>query len=205
MAAFNDYLKSLREQKALDIGTVAKRIGVHRHTQSNYEGHRDPPIDYLVDFAEVVGVPFNEILKKRLDDSKANEEAAKKAISSLNVVNSTDDKVSDNSLKYKTSSELLQVKLGELSHTAVPMDATVYIDTCNKNVAPDAMYGFLNPMTDCYFAAKLAVNETQLRLVFDNAKRKDAEFNIEGGSTESHYILKTLGLLGRVIKAELIF
>ena len=38
-------------------------------------------------------------------------------------------------------------------------------------------------------------------LIFDS----DAEFNIEGGSTESHYILKTLGLLGRVIKAELIF
>ena len=205
MAAFNDYLKSLREQKSLDIGTVAKRIGVHRHTQSNYEGHRDPPIDYLVDFAEVVGVPFAEILKKRLDNSKASEEAANKAISSLNTVSSANNTVSDNSLKYKTSSELLQVKLGELSHTAIPMDATVYIDTCNKNVAPGAMYGFLNPMTGCYFAAKLALTDTQLRLVFDNAKRKDAVFDIEDGSNELHYVLKTLGLLGRIIKAELIF
>lgn len=205
MAAFNDYLKSLREQKALDIGTVAKRIGVHRHTQSNYEDHRDPPIDYLVDFAELVGVPFAEILKQRLDNSKATEQAAKKAISSLNAVDSTYNTVSDNSLKYKTSSELLQVKLGELSHTAIPMDATVYIDTCNKNVAPGAMYGFLNPMTGCYFAAKLALTDTQLRLVFDNAKRKDAVFDIEDGSNELHYVLKTLGLLGRIIKAELIF
>lgn len=205
MAAFNDYLKSLREQKALDIGTVAKRIGVHRHTQSNYEDHRDPPIDYLVDFAELVGVPFAEILKQRLDNSKATEQAAKKAISSLNAVDSTYNTVSDNSLKYKTSSELLQVKLGELSHTAIPMDATVYIDTCNKNVAPGAMYGFLNPMTGCYFAAKLALTDTQLRLVFDNVKRKDAVFDIEDGSNELHYVLKTLGLLGRIIKAELIF
>ena len=152
-----------------------------------------------------MGVPFAEILKQRLDNSKATEQAAKKAISSLNAVDSTYNTVSDNSLKYKTSSELLQVKLGELSHTAIPMDATVYIDTCNKNVAPGAMYGFLNPMTGCYFAAKLALTDTQLRLVFDNAKRKDAVFDIEDGSNELHYVLKTLGLLGRIIKAELIF
>ncbi|EGI72939.1 hypothetical protein PH505_ba00080 [Pseudoalteromonas distincta] len=55
----------------------------------------------MVDFAEVVGVPFAEILKKRLDNSKASEEAANKAINSLNTVSSTNNTVSDNSLKSK--------------------------------------------------------------------------------------------------------
>ncbi|MBB1354821.1 helix-turn-helix domain-containing protein [Pseudoalteromonas sp. SR45-5] len=202
MTAFNDYLKALREQKSLDIGTVAKRIGVHRHTQSNYEGHRDPPIDYLIEFAEVVDVPFTDILKKRLDDSKATEQAKNNALDSLNSVKSNDNTLDD---IYARDNDLLQVKLSEVSHTSIPVDATVYIDTKDKSIAPGSMYGFLSPMNGCYFAAKLAITDTKLKLVFESIERKDTEFYIEDGSTESHYILKTLGLLGKVVKAEIVF
>ncbi|TMO98686.1 XRE family transcriptional regulator [Pseudoalteromonas sp. S3260] len=202
MAAFNQYLKALRERKFLDIGTVAERTGVHRNTQSKYEDSRDPPLDYLVEFAALVDVPFIDILLKRLDDSKASQRAVNLAISSLEPEKSGVYEVKE---IYKTSNELMHVKLNEVSHKLIPTGATVFINTSSKAIDANSMYAFLNPMNGEHFAAKLVLTATKLKLVFDNTERKDLVFSVEGGETESRYILKTLGLLGKIVKAELIF
>ena len=105
MAVFNQFLKTLRERKCLDIGKVAESTGVHRNTQTKYEDSRDPPFDYLVDFAELVDVPFIEVIEKRLADSKAKKSAVKSALSSLklncSVKESTDHYVANSFLKVE--------------------------------------------------------------------------------------------------------
>ncbi|MFU2509397.1 helix-turn-helix domain-containing protein [Pseudoalteromonas sp. ASV78] len=208
MAAFNQYLKALRERKFLDIGTVAERTGVHRNTQSKYEDSRDPNFDYLVEFASIVEVPLDEILIKRLEDSKASEDAINKALKALQPGERgyyEIKSVNEPSVTYNVASELMQVKITEVSHKLIPIGATIFINTNSKSIDANSMYAFLNPMNAEHFAAKLVLTATKLKLVFDSAERKDLVFSVEGGETESHYILKTLGLLGKIVKAELIF
>lgn len=208
MATFNKYLKALRERTFLDIGTVAERTGVHRNTQSKYEDSRDPPFDYLVEFAALVDVPLDEILIKRLEDSKASEDAINKAVKALKPGKKGYDGVNsanETDVSYKASSYIMQFELSEISHKMIPPGATVFVDTSAKSVDANSMYGFLNPMNGSYFAAKLVLTNTKLKLVFDNPERKDLVFGVDGGATESGYILKTLGLLGKIVKAELNF
>ena len=202
MPAFNEYLKTLRERKFLDIGTVAERTGVHRNTQSKYEDSRDPPFDYLVEFSALVDEPFINVLLKRLDDSKASPNAIVRALDSLKP---TPVAHNQSQLSDENHTDKLQVQLSEESHTLIPAGALVSIDTSNKTIDADSIYGFLNPMNGGYFAAKLKLTNSKLHLLFDHPTRKDLSFAIEGGETESHYILKTLGLLGKVVKAELSF
>ncbi|YP_010660082.1 helix-turn-helix transcriptional regulator [Pseudoalteromonas phage HS6] len=202
MAAFNQYLKALRERKFLDVGSVALHTGVHRNTQSKYEDSRDPPFDYLVEFSELVGVPLVEILLKRLDDSKASECAVNSAKSCLNHDKQSIQEVQQN---YAPANKLKSVELVEESHKLIPPGSTAFVNTAEKVIDAGNMYAFLNPMTGEHFAAKLSLTSTKLKLVFDNSKRKDLVFAVEGGETESHYILKTLGLLGRIVKVELNF
>lgn len=202
MTAFNQYLKTLREEKLLDIGTVAKRIGVHRNTQANYEDRRDPPFDYLVDFANMVGVPLIEILIKRLEFSSASENSVAKAKDSLK---STANKGVETAQAHYNSNEIKIVKLNEDSHSHILINASVYIDCRSRDIETGNMYAFLNPMSGNYFAARLIVTDDKLKLVFDNPNRKDLEFSIDGGKIELTYILKTLGLLGRITKAEVNF
>ncbi|KZY51853.1 transcriptional regulator [Pseudoalteromonas shioyasakiensis] len=202
MSAFNQYLKSLRERKLLDIGTVAKQIGVHRNTQANYEDRRDPPFDYLVDFANLVDVSLIDILMKRLQCSNANDAAILKAKDSLEALRS--QCIEDSSAQYNVGN-LSVIKLDEESHSQIPLNASVYIDINDREIITGNLYAFLNPMSGKHFAARLIRTDTQLKLVFDNAERKDLEFNLDGGTVELTYILKTLGLLGRILKAEVIF
>lgn len=208
MATFNKYLKALRERTFLDIGTVAERTGVHRNTQSKYEDSRDPPFDYLVEFAALVDVPLDEILIKRLEDSKASEDAINKAVKALEPGKKgyyEVKSVNESNVSYEASSYIMQFELSEISHKMIPPGATVFVDTSAKSVDANSMYGFLNPMNGSYFAAKLVLTNTKLKLVFDNPERKDLVFGVDGGATESGYILKTLGLLGKIVKAELNF
>ncbi|NNG45009.1 helix-turn-helix transcriptional regulator [Pseudoalteromonas sp. NEC-BIFX-2020_002] len=208
MTAFNQYLKALRERKFLDIGTVAERTGVHRNTQSKYEDSRDPPFDYLVEFAALVDVPLDEMLIKRLEDSKASEYAINKAVKALEPGKKgyyEVKSVNEVTPGYGITDDLIRVELSEISHKLIPPGATVFVDTSAKYVDANNMYGFLNPMNGSYFAARLVLTNTSLKLVFDNSERKDLIFSVEGGETESRYILKTLGLLGKIVKAELIF
>jgi transcriptional regulator with XRE-family HTH domain len=208
MATFNKYLKALREQAFLDIGTVAERTGVHRNTQSKYEDSRDPPFDYLVEFAALVDVPLDEILIKRLEDSKASEDAIDKAVKALEPGKKgyyEVKQVNEIAADYEVTNHILQVELNEVSHRMIPPGATVFVDTSAKSIDANSVYGFLNPMNGGYFAAKLVLTNTKLKLVFDNPERKDLAFDLEGGATESGYILKTLGLLGKIVKAELNF
>lgn len=208
MATFNKYLKALRERVFLDIGTVAERTGVHRNTQSKYEDSRDPPFDYLVEFAALVDVPLDEMLIKRLEDSKASEDAINKALKALKPGDRgyyEIKSVNEPNMTYNAVSELMQVKITEASHKLIPLGATIFVNTNSKSIDANSMYAFLNPMNGEHFAAKLVLTATKLKLVFDSIERKDLVFNVEGGETESGYVLKTLGLLGKIIKAELIF
>lgn len=202
MPAFNEYLKTLRERKFLDIGTVAERTGVHRNTQSKYEDSRDPPFDYLVEFAAVVDEPFINVLLKRLEDSKASDSATERALDSLK---SEPVSIVAEHQRQNNEDELLRVELSEESHSSLPPGAIVSINPDDKSIDADSIYGFLNPMNGSYFAAKLKLTHSKLHLVFDRPTRKDMSFSIDGGETESHYILKTLGLLGKVVKAEVTF
>ncbi len=202
MPAFNQYLKALRERKFLDIGTVALRTGVHRNTQSKYEDSRDPPFDYLVEFAELVEVPLVEILLKRLEDSKASELAVASAKACLSTNKQSVQEVQQAST---TTNTLMSMELGEESHGLIPHGAVAFVNTADKTIKAGNMYAFLNPMTGMHFAAKLSLTTTKLKLVFENPERKDLEFAMEAGETESHYILKALGFLGRIVKVELNF
>ncbi|WP_304635504.1 helix-turn-helix domain-containing protein [Pseudoalteromonas sp.] len=197
MGAFNQYLKTLRERKFLDIGKVAECTGVHRNTQSKYEDSRDPPFDYLVEFAALVDVPFHEIILKRLSDSKASDNAIQIALESLTA----DTQVKE----INAQPGAVNVEISELSHTKVPVGSIACVNIEDKNVDATSLYCFKNPMTSEYFVSKIHVGSKKLKLMFESPEKKDLEFAIDSTESELKLILKTLGLVGKVIKIELNF
>lgn len=200
MTAFNQYLKALRERKCLDIGAVAKHIGVHRHTQSNYEDRRDPPIDYLVDFAELVDVPFVEILEKRLNNSKAKDSAISKALASINSApkQSTEAVQAINEL----DDSIEKITLIEVSHEHIPSGALLYVDTKTTNISNGSFYCFKNMINNSYYVAQLFIKDGYLWLEFGRKSEKPVKYATEG-QTDIKIILNVLGFIGKVIKAEL--
>lgn len=197
MGAFNQYIKTLRERKFLDMGKVAECTGVHRNTQSKYEDSRDPPFDYLVEFAALVDVPFHEVILKRLSDSNASESAIQRAFDSIN----TETKLEESTDQPGS----LKIEITEQSHSIVPVGSIAHINVDDKSVDADSLYCFKNPMSGEHFISKVQVTSKKLKLIFESPEKKDLEFSIDSGESELKLILKTLGLIGKVTKIELSF
>lgn len=200
MTAFNQYLKAMREQRCLDIGAVAKHIGVHRHTQSNYEDRRDPPIDYLIDFAELVDVPFVELLKKRLNESNARESAINKALASLNSAPKQTTEVIQTTNELDDS--IKKITLDDVSHEQVPKGALLHVDTKKTDINNGCFYCFKNRVTNSYFVAQVFIDDSSLWLDFGRQSDEIVKYGAEG-KTDKKLILNVLGFIGKVIKAEL--
>lgn len=201
MSAFNQYLKRLRLKGGIDIGTAAAKTGVHRNTQTKYEDSRDPSIDYLIEFSQLVNEPFIKLITKRVELSTASSEAVSKALESINGKAWTQQMIiKETGSKYSTNSHVI---IGEESHKLIPLGATATVDPTDKEINEGCYYAFLNPMSKAYFAAQLRSTKTLLKITFSNPNRDDMSFQLEGGETEIGYILKTLGIVGKIVKTEL--
>lgn len=65
---FNQLLKSVRRSAGLSAQKIAQKTGVHINSQSFYENSkRDPSVDYLVSYSRAVGIPFWQLVSRRIE------------------------------------------------------------------------------------------------------------------------------------------
>lgn len=65
---FSKLLKTVRKNAGFSAQKIAKSTGVHTNSQSHYENKgRDPSIDYLVRYSCAVGVPFWQLVSRRIE------------------------------------------------------------------------------------------------------------------------------------------
>lgn len=72
---FSQLLKTVRKNAGFSAQKIAAETGVHTNSQSHYENkQRDPNIDYLVKYSCVVGVPFWQLLSRRVELGSAPQQ-----------------------------------------------------------------------------------------------------------------------------------
>lgn len=83
---FCRHIKSLRETSGKSIACVSKMLDIHRNSQANYELDRDPNIDYLLAFSEVVDTSFWRLIGERIKLSNNPKRLIDKALMELGPI-----------------------------------------------------------------------------------------------------------------------
>lgn len=72
---FGQVLKKVRKKSKMTSAQFSNLAEVHINSQSNYENDkRDPPIDYLIQFSRFIGVSFWQLLARRVELSKCEDD-----------------------------------------------------------------------------------------------------------------------------------
>lgn len=189
MGKFNQLLKTYRKAKGPGVGDFAEKLGMHRNTLTNYEADRDAPIDFLIKFAHALQINFADLMRRRIEYSDCSEEAKNHALASLNS--------SEQTVHPDNPGETLLVQ--EESHSRFEIGQQVLIQDYTAKLKPTHYYAFINPMTKSLYAAKAALTDHSLTIIFDNPAREDIHFTIEG-ETDVAITLRVLGFKGRITK-----
>ena len=200
---FNQQLKQLRAQRGQSVASIAKALNIHRNTQQNYELNRDPSIDYLLAFSELVDTPFWQLIRERVEQSSCNQRIIDRAISELGpLFNATKsnpisykvrqlaDSTNNNNKRYGLPAVLQQLieqynassgieVFRQPDHSMankIGMDDWLVIDTNNTTVCDGEIY--LIEFNQHYVARRLQNHiDGGLLIVSDNPKFDRLQLN----------------------------
>lgn len=80
---FNTHIRKLRERSEMSASAMAAALGIHRNTQLNYELNRDPRIEYLLKFSDMLGISFWQLIRLRVMYSDIDQALIDKALNTL--------------------------------------------------------------------------------------------------------------------------
>ncbi|NQZ08036.1 MAG: hypothetical protein HRT35_12830 [Algicola sp.] len=98
---FSQLLKNVRKNAGFSATKIAAKTSVHPNSQGFYENkERDPNIDYLVAYSCSVGIPFWQLITRRIEMGSAPEEYKR---SVLNEIGPLYQHIGEQSQGYKVN------------------------------------------------------------------------------------------------------